>query len=142
MTTVDKATGEILDHKEHLLITLEEAKENTRKAREIEGRIEMSVIAEIQAEGGTAFPSETYICELKVINSYDQTKFTLLKEELNETEMDHAWEEEWDETKVHPAKFNTVKLKSIVNKRGGRAKEIFEDAMIPGAVSLTFKRRD
>ena len=145
MTITNTRTGEILDENtgyDQLLgayaATLQEAAE----AQERAGRLEQTILRRIQANGGTAIPSDTFICELKVSNSYDQTKWIPLKEILNDTEMGRCFESEWVEQKVHPARFKTVQLKAIVNKRGGRAREIFESSLIPGAPILKFERRD
>ena len=137
MSTEDK----VLADAEHLMATLEEAREKANTAKELAGRIEYAIIQQIQVNGGTALPSETYICELVVKNTYDAIGLIAVKEELNETEMKHSWEEEWVEAKIHPGKFNTVKLKAIVNKRGGKAKQLFEAAQIPGPQTLKFERR-
>lgn len=146
----DQQTGEVLDGEtfevppltpEQKLKVYAAALLDLAEAKETAERIEIDIINDIVASGGTAIPSDIFICELKVTNSYDQTRFIPLKEELNDTEMGHCWEPEYDKLTIVPAKFNTVKLKAVVNKRGGKAKDIFEGAMLPGAPSLKFERR-
>ncbi len=149
-TRVNKETGEILDGQtfemppltdEQILGIYAAALQEAEEAKEKTGRLEMEILSRIEASGGTAIPSDTFLCEVKITNSYDQTRFIPLKELLNETEMDHCWEIEYERISITPAKFNTTKLKSVVNKRGGKAKDIFESAQIPGAPSLKFERR-
>ena len=134
-------TFEVLADPTHLMLTLEVALKKAEKYTEEAERIKWSIIQQIQANGGTELPSEEFICALVVKNTYDISKFVPLLEELNETEMKHAWEEEWTEAKIHPGKFNTTKLKAICNKRGGKAKQLFENALIPGNPTLEFKKR-
>jgi hypothetical protein len=139
MTTVNPATGEILAG-ESLLERYDYVKQCMADIKTELGLLEMQIHAEIAANGGTAIPSENFICELTVSNSYDHTMFVPILEELNQSELNHCHSEEWTEQVVHQAAFNTTKLKGVVNKRGGRAKELFEKAQIPGEPKLKFER--
>lgn len=133
-------TNETLANPEHLMVTLEEAIENASKANELVERIKYAIIVEIQANGGTALPSETYICELKVKNTYDIVTLGRLKEEMNSMDLDHCWEEE-KTGKIIPAHFKMTETKATCIRNGGRQAEILDESLIPGNPTLEFKRR-
>ena len=133
--------GEPLDD-DTLLAIYAAAQQNTLDAKEHEGRLEMEILRRMERSGATAIPSETFICEVKSTDSYDQSLFVPFKELLNEQDLAYCYEPEWTEAVIHPARFATTKLKSIANKYGGKHKETFDKARIPGAKRLSFKRRE
>ena len=134
-------TFEVLADPEHLMTTLEEAREKANTAKELVGRIEYAIIQQIQANGGTALPSETYICELKIDINYDITVLARLKEEMNSADLAHCWEREKTKTKITPAHFKTIETKATCIRNGGKQARILKESMTPGAPKLKFERR-
>ena len=142
MQTVDEQTGEILE------LTLDQkldayaaAQEELEAMTESVGRMRQDLIKAIMATGGTAAPSDKYICELKANSSFDITKWTRLKEALPKVAFEHAWVEEFTpEPKVVPAHFDTTKLKSMCRDYG--FSDVFESARMEGPPTLVFKLRE
>lgn len=142
MQTVDEQTGEILE------LTLDQkldayaaAQEELEAMTESVGRMKQDLIKAIMATGGTAAPSDKYICELKANSSFDITKWTRLKEALPKVAFEHAWVEEYTpEPKVISAHFDTTKLKSMCTKFG--FSDVFESARMEGPPTLVFKLRE
>ena len=142
MQTVDEQTGEILE------LTLDQKLDAYAAAQaELEamtdavGRMRQDLIQEIMATGGTAAPSDKYICELKANSSFDITRWAGLKEALPSVAFDHAWVEEYTpEPKVISAHFDTTKLKAMCKKFG--FSDVFESARMEGPPTLVFKLRE
>ena len=141
MQTVDEQTGEIL------VLTLDQKLDAYAAAQaELEamtdavGRMRRDLIQEIMATGGTAAPSDKYICELKANSSFDITRWTGLKEALPREAIDHAWVPEATQQKVIPAHFDTTKLKAMCKKFG--FSDVFESARMEGPPTLVFKLRE
>ena len=142
MQTVDEQTGEILE------LTLDQKLDAYAAAQaELEamtdavGRMKQGLIQEIMATGGTAAPSDKYICELKANSSFDITRWTVLKEALPNEAVDHAWVKEYTpEPKVISAHFDTTKLKAMCKKFG--FSDVFESARMEGPPTLVFKLRE
>ena len=142
MQTVDEQTGEILELTlDQKLDAYADAQAELKAMTDYVGRMEQDLIKAIMATGGTAAPSDKYICELKANSSFDITKWTRLKEALPKVAFEHAWVEEYTlEPKVVPAHFDTTKLKSMCRDYG--FSDVFESARMEGPPTLVFKLRE
>jgi len=141
MQTVDEQTGEILELTlDQKLDAYADAQAELKAMTDYVGRMEQDLIKAIMATGGTAAPSDKYICELKANSSFDITKWTRLKEALPKVAFEHAWVEEYTlEPKVVPAHFDTTKLKSMCRTYG--FSDVFESARKDNSPTLVFKAR-
>ncbi len=106
------------------------------------GRAEMELIRRMTERGATALPSETFVCELKTTDTYDQIGYGPLKEVFNETDLATCLDPAHTETVYVFDKWNTVKVKALARRYGADALRIVEQARIPGPRRLKFERRD
>lgn len=120
-----------------LLQSYNGALESVRLLRqEIEGRI--------KERGAVAIPSDTFLCEMPVRNTYTPESFVPLKELLSPADLATCWKATWLETTVieHPETWDTVKVLALGRRYGGEAQRVIEGARLEGRGSLTFRRRE
>jgi hypothetical protein len=110
------------------------------------GVIEMEIMQEIDARGGTSLPNadengeQLFICEIEETFTYDHSFFTPLLEKFNRTELGICYEPEHEQTVTVPAKWHTQQVKAVAKKHGDGAVEIVERGKIPKSRKLKFRR--
>lgn len=112
----------------------------TRRRAEA-GHIEQEMIRRMNERQALAIPSETFICELEVKNSYDQAGLTPLLEIFNEVELAKCYEPAYSKMVEVPAKWNIQQVLAAARRRGAEAMSLVERARLPGALKLKFARR-
>jgi len=107
------------------------------------GRLEQEIYRRLEVNGGSAIPSELYVCELITRPSYDQTAFTPLKEIFNDVDLATCFEAEHTETNpvLFPDKWDTRKVIALATRYGTIAQLIVERARSYGRGRLKFERR-
>ena len=145
-TLADPVTGEILLG-EALLTTYADILDELEQVKEQAGRIEMAIIRELHGRGDTEMVSKLFRVTLEnkwpKTGKYEHDKLTPLKEMLDPDEFDHCWEQAHEKRTTVPAKFNTVKMESIVNKRGGEngeRRDILARALSEGTPYLKLEK--
>ena len=96
----------------------------------------------MEERGATAIPSDEYVCEMEVKNTYDQASLTPLLEIFDRSELSKCYEPEHQETITVKAKWRTQQVIAAAKKRGTTALAVVERARIPGAPRLKFQRRE
>ena len=139
MTTPKNNLEDLTD--EGLLLEHERAWMLSREWAGHQGRVAFEIRKRIEARGGTALPSDKFICELQPQQSYSQPAFGPLKEILFQADLETCLIPEHDETTQVPDKWNTVKVKALAKRYGPEAEKVFKQATIPEPAKLEVKRR-
>ena len=105
------------------------------------GHIQQELIRRMSERQATSIPSEKFICELTVKDTYDQVSFGPLKEILNEADLATCYTPAHEETVQVADRWQTVRIKALARRYGAEAQEVVDRARIPGAPSLSFKTR-
>ena len=125
---------EILAKMEHIGAILEDYKNAL-------GHLEQETYRRMEERNATAIPSETYICEIEVKNTYDQPSFGPLKEVFNYADLKKCLTPAHiEEVKVED-KWATGTVKSLATKYGAEALRIVDHARTESRGRLVFKRR-
>jgi hypothetical protein len=95
----------------------------------------------MQDRSATAIPSETYQCEIKIANTYDQTAFTPLREILNGADLAECYRAEHQVLQTVTESWDTVKVLALGRRYGESALAIIDRARMPGRPKLIFKAR-
>ena len=111
-------------------------------AQNVSGRLEQEMLQRMEARGATAIPSDEYVCELVVRNTYDQARFRPFLEILSERELQGVFTPAHEETVEVVDKWNTQKLVALAKRYGAEALRIIEQAKLPGARTLKFTKRE
>lgn len=106
------------------------------------GRIEQELMRRMSERQARSIPSEEFICELTVKDTYDQTSYGPLKEIFNEVDLETCYTPAHEETVQVPDRWQTVRVKALARRYGAEAQEVVDRARIPGAPSLSFKTRE
>ena len=114
---------------------------NIRLSQAESGHIQQELIRRMSERQATSIPSESFICELTVKDTYDQVSFGPLKEILKEVDLATCYTPAHEETVQVPDRWQTVRVKALARRYGAEAQEVVDRARIPGAPSLSFKTR-
>ena len=107
--------------------------------KEIRDRLELELRQRMEAEGATAIPHPSLLCELQYPSpTYDYGKLRGLAELVPPEELAKGFTPAHEETRVVPDKWNMVKIKPLA-KYGAAVAEIIEGAAIPRTPRLVIK---
>ena len=120
---------------DHQLLGLKDIQESV-------GHLEQEILRRIKESGGTMLPSETFLCELKSTNSYDQTAFRPFLELLNEADLETVFTPAHSEQVTVEDRWDTQKLIALARRYGDEAKAIIERAKVPSGRKLKFEKRN
>lgn len=126
---------------ELLLQEIADARGNLERYQRQLYTLESEALRRMAEKGATAIPSDTFVCEMQVSNTYDQSRFTPLKEVFTASDLDAAFTPEHDEVKRVPDKWNTVKVLALARRYGDQALRCVEEARVRGAPRLKFERK-
>ena len=115
--------------------------EAVRDAQRLVYELEKEIQVRMEDRGAISIPSERFRCELVSDTSYDRTKFTPLKEILNELDLASCWTPATQVLQTVPESWNTAKVKAMAKKYGDTALEVVERARIEGRPRLKFEVR-
>ena len=141
---VDADTGEIgLNHlvDDELLVEYERASILKKSWTDQCGALEMEIRRRIKASGGSIIPSNDFQCELLGRASYEQARFTPLKEVFTEADLASCLVPAHEETTEVADKWNTNRVKSLARRYGTEAQRIFDAAAVPQDPRFVFKRK-
>ena len=128
----DELLLECFDHYVEALKTFEGMKD----------RVEVELLRRMEEREATSIPSNTYEVKVTSKDTYDQARFTPLKEVLFESDLLHCYTPAHEKTELVPEKWDTTKLKAACRKYGAQALRTFEEAKIPGRPRLSVKAKE
>ena len=126
---------------EKLLDQINQARECAAYYAELANKREWVALGRMLDRGATTIPSERFICEKKVKVTYDQTRFTPLKEIFKE-DLGKCWTAEHQETIKVAEEWDTAKVKALARRYGTRALVIVESARTENPTGIKFERKD
>ena len=110
-------------------------------AKDIEGHLQQEIFRRMDKSGGTMIPSDEFVCEAEVRNTYDQTAFKPFLEILSKVELVNTFIPAHEETILVNDKWNTQKLIAVAKKYGTKALRIIDRARLPGERKLRFSSK-
>ena len=129
-----------------MLTAYENVKERLEFERDHLNRLEQEIFRRIQERGGTSLPNadengeQIWTCEQVDSYSYDYSKFTPLKEMLNETELRKCYLPRHKREIEIEEKWVTTSLKAVARKHSAEAVALVEAARVPTGRKLNFRR--
>lgn len=142
MTTTDTTPNIMSTTDDTLLDQYQEALTWQRHFQVQAGHIEMELVRRMTERNATAIPSETFIAELEVKNTYDQASLTPLLEIFNAIELEKCYEPAYAKQVEVPARWKTQQVIAAAKRRGAEALAVVDRAKIAGAPRLNFRRRE
>ena len=124
-----------------LLLRYELVLEAQRVQQRVAYELEKEIQVRMMDRGATSIPSERFQCELVSDTSYDRTRFTPLKEILNELDLASCWTPATQVLQTVPESWNTAKVKAMARKYGDAALAVVERARVEGRPRLKFEVR-
>jgi len=129
-----------------LLAAYVDAREKEVRARDIRFRTEYVIKQRVEERDATGIPDDEYLCTVKEqppSPPYDSELLIPLLEIFNEGDLGECYEgghrgpAPWI-----PAKWDTVKLKTMARLYGGDVLDILAKARLPGRLQITVERRE
>lgn len=106
------------------------------------GRTEQEIQRRMNERKASAIPSEEFICEMEVKDTYSQPGFTPLKEIFFPADLAACFTPSHEETVQVADRWETAKVKALAKRYGEQALRVVEAARIPGPPKLKFRRKE